>query len=84
MPRKKIGKNDLPSQPKEGIFMSKGFLRQAGVSVIPAETIEKKIYLIRGQRVMLDKDLAELYGLETRVLNQTVRRNLDRFPEDFM
>ncbi|MFZ3136169.1 MAG: ORF6N domain-containing protein [Thermodesulfovibrionales bacterium] len=46
--------------------------------------IEKKIYLIRGHKVMLDRDLAELYGVETRVLNQAVRRNLDRFPEDFM
>ncbi|MFA4919410.1 MAG: ORF6N domain-containing protein [Thermodesulfovibrionales bacterium] len=52
--------------------------------VIPVEIIEKKIYLIRGHKVMLDRDLAELYGVETRVLNQAVRRNLDRFPEDFM
>ena len=51
---------------------------------IPVEIIEKKIYLIRGHKVMLDRDLAELYGVETRVLNQAVRRNLDRFPEDFM
>src|SRR5208283_366816 len=52
--------------------------------LIPVEIIEKKIYLIRGHKVMLDRDLAELYGVETRVLNQAVRRNLDRFPEDFM
>jgi hypothetical protein len=52
--------------------------------LIPIEIIEKKIYLIRGHKVMLDRDLAELYGVETRVLNQAVRRNLDRFPEDFM
>jgi hypothetical protein len=52
--------------------------------LIPAAIIENRIYLIRGHRVMLDRDLAELYGVETRVLNQTVRRNLDRFPEDFM
>ncbi len=52
--------------------------------LIPIEIIEKKIYLIRGHKVMLDRDLAELYGVETRVLNQAVRRNSDRFPEDFM
>jgi phage regulator Rha-like protein len=42
------------------------------------------IYTIRGQRVMLDEDLAKLYGIETKVLNQSIRRNKDRFPEDFM
>jgi hypothetical protein len=45
---------------------------------------ESLIYQIRGQRVMVDRDLAALYGVETRVLNQAVRRNLDRFPDDFM
>ena len=53
-------------------------------AVIPVEVIERRIFLIRGQKVMLDRDLAELYGVATKVLNQTVRRNLDRFPEDFM
>ena len=53
-------------------------------SFISHETIERKIYLIRAQKVMLDRDLAALYGVETRVLNQAVRRNLDRFPTDFM
>lgn len=48
------------------------------------ELIQSKIYEIRGQRVMLDSDLAELYQVETRVLNQAVKRNIDRFPEDFM
>ena len=48
------------------------------------EPIRNKIYEIRGQRVMLDRDLAELYGVETRVLNQSVKRNANRFPEDFM
>ena len=52
--------------------------------IIPLALIEKKIYLVRGQKVMLDRDLAELYGVETRALNQTVRRNSDRFPADFM
>ena len=46
--------------------------------------IEEKIYLIRGQRVMLDSDLAEVYQVETKVLNQAVKRNFHRFPEDFM
>ncbi len=53
-------------------------------SLIPVERIERSILLIRGQKVMLDRDLAQLYGVETRVLNQAVRRNIDRFPEDFM
>jgi hypothetical protein len=52
--------------------------------MIPDEAIISKIYLIRGQKVMLDSDLAEMYGVETRVLNQAVNRNIDRFPADFM
>lgn len=51
---------------------------------IPVERLEKAIFLIRGEKVMLDRDLAELYGVETRMLNQNVRRNLERFPPDFM
>jgi hypothetical protein len=51
---------------------------------IPAERIEKAILLVRGQKVMLDRGLAVLYGVETRVLNQAVRRNIKRFPPDFM
>jgi len=51
---------------------------------IPEELIMSKIYLIRGQKVMLDRDLAELYKVETKHLKRAVRRNLDRFPEDFM
>ena len=53
-------------------------------NLIPAERIERRILLVRGQKVLLDRDLAELYDVETRVLNQAVRRNIDRFPEDFM
>ena len=53
-------------------------------SLVPVEMIEKKIYLIRGHKVMLDSDLAELYGVATKVLLQAVKRNLNRFPEDFM
>lgn len=52
--------------------------------LVPDEIIMNKIYYIRGQKVMLDSDLAELYGLETRRLNEQVARNADRFPEDFM
>ncbi len=52
--------------------------------MLPDEIISSKIYLIRGQRVMLDKDLAELYEVETRTLNQAVNRNIERFPEMFM
>ena len=48
------------------------------------ELIQSKIYDIRGQKVMLDRDLAEMYGVETRALNQAVKRNTDRFPVDFM
>ncbi len=51
---------------------------------IPLERITGKIFLIRKEKVMLDSDLAELYGVETRVLKQAVRRNAERFPEDFM
>ncbi len=53
-------------------------------SVIPIERIAGKIFLIRNEKILLDADLAELYGVETRVLKQAVRRNLGRFPEDFM
>ncbi|KKW32338.1 MAG: KilA-N, DNA-binding domain protein [Candidatus Uhrbacteria bacterium GW2011_GWA2_52_8d] len=52
--------------------------------VVPIELIESKIYVFRGKNVMIDRDLATLYGVETRVLNQAVRRNVQRFPEDFM
>ena len=52
--------------------------------MIPVERIEQSIYLMRGLKVMLDRDLAALYGIETRVLNQAVTRNIRRFPDDFM
>jgi phage regulator Rha-like protein len=52
--------------------------------LIPIEAVASRIYLIRGHKVMLDRDLAELYGVETRVLKQAVRRNIGRFPADFM
>jgi len=56
----------------------------ADKGLIPQEIIENKIYLIRDQRVMLDSDLARLYEVDTKVLNQAVKRNIDNFPADFM
>jgi hypothetical protein len=52
--------------------------------LIPNERIIQSIFVVRGQKIMIDSDLAELYGVETKVLNQSVKRNLDRFPKDFM
>jgi hypothetical protein len=60
--------------------MAKGISKLA----IPDEIITSKIYLIRDKKVMLDHDLAKLYYVETKVLKQAVRRNIDRFPDDFM
>ena len=54
------------------------------IKILPDETIINKIYIIREKKVMIDRDLAELYGVDTRVLNQAVKRNLKRFPDDFM
>src|SRR5580658_1332252 len=56
----------------------------ATTKAIPAKFIERKILLVRGQEVMLDSDLANMYQVATGVLNQSVSRNLDRFPPDFM
>jgi len=53
-------------------------------NLVQVQGIEGKIFLIRGQKVMIDRDLAELYGVETRVLKQAVKRNIKRFPSDFM
>jgi len=53
-------------------------------SLISIETIQNRILIIRGQKVIIDVDLAEIYGVATKVLNQAIRRNIDRFPEDFM
>lgn len=54
------------------------------MDLIPIEQIIRKIYLIRNQKVMLDSDLAELYEVDVKILNQAVKRNIDRFPDDFM
>ena len=53
-----------------------------GNELAPERVIEPKIFMIRGHRVMLDRDLAELYGVETKALIQAVKRNIERFPED--
>jgi hypothetical protein len=58
--------------------------RDRAVARVPVERIERAILLIRGQKVMLDSDLAELYGVETKALNEAVRRNLARFPAGFV
>ena len=54
------------------------------MNIVKQERVEKKIFLIRGLNVMLDKDLAELYGVQTKAFIQTVKRNKERFPNDFM
>jgi ORF6N domain len=53
-------------------------------ALVAEQKILNKIYAIRGEKVMLDRDLAVMYGVETRVLNQIIKRNLNRFPKDFM
>lgn len=58
--------------------------KQKYLPSLPDEIIISKIYLIREQKIMIDRDLAELYGVATKVLKQAVRRNIERFPEDFM
>jgi ORF6N domain-containing protein len=57
---------------------------EPGTAVPPAEHIAQSILFLRGQRVILDRGLAAIYGVETRTLNQAVKRNSERFPEDFM
>lgn len=64
--------------------MAKTQSRTVKKMMIPDEAVINKIYLIRDQKVMLDSDLAELYGVQTFRLNEQVKRNIDRFPEDFM
>ena len=53
-------------------------------TLVPIESIVRKIVFLRGEKVLLDRNLAELYGVETGALNRAVKRNIDRFPEDFM
>jgi len=63
---------------------ARGRLMMKDSSLIPVERIEKAIYLIRGEKVMLDRELAKLYGVTTKAFNQAVKRHADRFPPDFM
>ena len=58
--------------------------KQQESTMLPTLIIQQKIFVIRGEQVMLDYDLAEMYGMETRTLKQAVRRNMNRFPSDFM
>ena len=57
---------------------------EQSASLVPVEIIQNKIYLIRGHKVMFDRDLADLYGVSTKQLTRQVRRNIERFPEDFL
>src|ERR1035438_3629090 len=67
------------------IFTKRNAMAKEGLQALVAEQkILNRIYAIRGQRVMLDKDLAEMYGVETKRLNEQVKRNIKRFPKDFM
>ena len=59
-------------------------MKKSEIALVPQETIENKIFFLRGKRVMLDRDLAVLYGVETKYLKRQVKRNIERFPEDFM
>jgi len=65
-------------------MQKKNLVIKKPINFVPVEIIQNKIYLIRGHKVMLDKDLAELYGVLTKYLTRQVRRNIERFPEDFM
>jgi hypothetical protein len=59
-------------------------MQENQIAEVSLDTIKDRIYIIRGKKVMLDRDLATLYGVSTKALNQAVKRNLSRFPEDFM
>lgn len=67
-----------------GILLFGVWFMQNAETIVPATVIEGKIYLIRGQKVMVDRDLAQIYGVSTMALNQAVKRNLERFPRDFV
>ena len=59
-------------------------MAKENLPLLPDETIISKIYLVRDKKIMLDRDLAELYGVKTKALKQAVKRNIQRFPVDFM
>ena len=58
--------------------------KKEAYELVIEQRILNKIYILRGEKVMLDKDLAEMYGVETRIFNQSIKRNMERFPKDFM
>jgi hypothetical protein len=58
--------------------------RTSRLDLVPIESIDRRIYVIRGRRVMLDRDLADIYGVTLKRLNEQVKRNRERFPDDFM
>ena len=72
------------SEPATASKKTAGLRPSRGAAIMPIGKIERAILFIRGERVILDADLAELYGVATRALNQAVKRNLDRFPEEFV
>jgi len=74
----------FPDPPIWNINHLKNMAKTGKELMLPDELVMNKIYLIRGQKVMLDRDLAELYGVETKRLKEAIRRNIDRFPKDFM
>lgn len=67
-----------------GILFRKEFYMENNISIIDEVSLIDKIYIVRGKQVMLDCDLAEIYGYKVKVLNQQVKRNIERFPEDFI
>jgi hypothetical protein len=73
----------VTSKPKYTLYLVT-YDQQTNLAIIADDVVVNKIYVIRNQKVMLDSDLAELYGVETKVLNQAIKRNIERFPEDFM
>jgi ORF6N domain len=79
-------KNNPPTLNYDGKVIANGYLEVIALTkeLIPREVIETRIFIIRGQKVMIDRDLAELYAVRTMALNQAVKRNLRRFPADFM
>ncbi len=77
-----IDREKIKIQPR--IFTDETQMKKTETGLIPQGTIEDKILLLRGRKIMLDSDLAVLYGVETKQLTRQVRRNIDRFPDDFM
>lgn len=82
---RKIGKGNEREYAKKKVAAASNELEMAVIkAIVTAETLERKIYLIHGFKVMIDNDLAELYGVTTKRFNEQVRRNANRFPKDFM